>query len=272
MASPDPVAALRARYASLGTQLQHNPFERPLVLFSVETPERLQGDIYAVVGYPFGDFAAGLKSPDHWCDMLLLHINTKYCHPVSNGSTDTLRVNIGKKTPEELAATTRVDFNFAVALSTPEYLDIKLSAKDGPMGTGDYRIELEAVALPNGKTFLHLAYSYAMRFAGRLAMTTYLGTLGRDKVGFTVVGQLADGQPGYIDGVRGVVERNTMRYYLAIDSYLEFSHAPPAVQLDKRLQSWFSAAERYPRQLHEIERGPYLEMKRAEYARQQTLQ
>jgi hypothetical protein len=68
------------------------------------------------------------------------------------------------------------------------------------------------------------------------------------------------------------VERNTMRYYLAIDSYLATAEAAPQVQFENRLQTWYSAVEEYPRQLHEMERDAYLEMKRAEYARQQTVQ
>ena len=44
---------------------------------------------------------------------------------------------------------------------------------------------------------------------GRLAMQVYLGTTGRSKVGFTVTGTQADGQPLHIGGTRGVVEVNT---------------------------------------------------------------
>jgi len=46
--------------------------------------------------------------------------------------------------------------------------------------------------------------------------------------------------------------------------------APPQAQLEKRLRDWFAAVERYPRQLHEMEQGEYLEMKRKEYLRQQA--
>ena len=68
-------------------------------------------------------------------------------------------------------------------------------------------------------------------------------------------------------GVRGAVERNTMRYYLAIDAYLDGLSAPPADQLEKRLQTWFTATEKYPRQLHEIDRATYLDMKRSQLRR-----
>jgi hypothetical protein len=91
-------------------------------------------------------------------------------------------------------------------------------------------------------------------------MKGYLATLGSDKVGFTK----KDGD--YIGGVRGVVERNTMRYYLAIDSYV---NAPAASQLEQRLGTWFDATEQYAQQLHEVDRNDYMEMKRHEFQRLQ---
>lgn len=272
IAASDPSLSLRAKYASLEVQLQHNQFKRPLVLDSIETPTHLKGDIYAIVDYPFIAVKNGLNNPDHWCDVLLLHINTKYCHAVPEPSGTKLIVNIGKKTPEELADSARVEFKYTVAVASSEYLAIVLNAKDGPLGTSDYLIHLEAVTLPNNKTFLHLTYSYSMNFAGRMAMQTYLKTIGYDKVGFSVIGNAAGKQPEYIGGVRGLVERNTMRYYLAIDAFLGATHTAPDAQLEKRLQSWFSSVERYPRQLHEMDRGEYLAMKYAEHLRQQTLQ
>jgi hypothetical protein len=272
LAQQDAVVTLRAKYDSLESQLRQNQFKRPVVVDSIETPNRLTGDVYAIVEYPFDAVSAGLKPADNWCDVMILHINTKYCRAATGPSGTILKVNIGKKTPEKLAVVARVEFNYRVAALTPEYLEIMLNAKDGPLGTSDYRIRLEAVALPNAKTFLHLTYSYSMNFVGRLAVQTYLTTIGRGKVGFTEVGKQANGQPDYIDGVRGLVERNTMRYYLAIDSFLESASAAPAAQLEQRLQSWFTAVERYPRQLHEMDRTAYLEMKRAEYLRQQTVQ
>jgi hypothetical protein len=271
-AKADPVAILRAKYASLDQQLQQNQFKRPLVLDSIESSNRLTGDIYAIVAYPFAAVSTGLNNPDHWCDVMLLHVNTKYCHALVAPSGTSLRVHIGKKTPEALLDATRLDFNYSAATVTPEYLEILLSAANGPLGTSDYLIRLEAVALPNGKTFLHLTYSYAVNFAGRLAMQTYLGTVGSAKVGFTVVGMQADGQANYIGGVRALMERNTMRYYLAIDSYLESANAAPQAQLERRLQSWFTAIEHYPQQLHDMDRAQYLEMKRAEDLRQRTAQ
>jgi len=103
-------------------------------------------------------------------------------------------------------------------------------------------------------------------------MQGYLATVGREKVGFTVVGRQSDGRPVYVDNVRGVVERNAMRYYLAIDAYLGSLVAPQAERQERRLVEWFDGTERYPRQLHELERDEYLAMKRGEIQRQRTAQ
>jgi hypothetical protein len=103
-----------------------------------------------------------------------------------------------------------------------------------------------------------------------MAMQTYLATLGRNKVGFTVIGQLPDGQPIYVNGLRGVVERNVMRYYFAIDAYLGAQRRPPPDRMLKSLQDWFDATERYPRQLREVSRNEYFEMKLREIERQRS--
>ena len=117
-----------------------------------------------------------------------------------------------------------------------------------------------------------MTYAYEFGLIGRLAMRAYLATTGRDKVGFTVTETLPDGQPVYIRGVRGVVERNTMRYYLAIDAYFDALITSPEDQLEQRLQKWYHSADQYARQLHEVKREDYLDMKRREYQRQQLAQ
>ena len=99
-------------------------------------------------------------------------------------------------------------------------------------------------------------------------MQLYLGTVARDKVGFTRLHPTNTDDAAFVGGMRGIVERNTMRYYLAIDAYLDSLAAPAAQQLDRRLQAWFDATERFPRQLHEVDRDAYLRMKRGEVERQ----
>ena len=263
---------LRAKYTELGKQLRNNQFQRALYLNSAESSHDLKGEIYAVVDYPFATVNEALNNPDHWCDVLILHVNIKYCHASSSKADTVLTVDLGKKYFQPLADAYRVEFNYRGIITTPDYFAVELNAGNGPLSTHDYRIWIEATPLKDGRTFLHFTYAYAFGLSGGLAMQGYLMTIGRDKVGFTVTGKLPDGQPAYIQGVRGVVERNTMRYYLAIDAYLAALTAPPEDQLEKRIEHWYNATDRYASQLHEVERNDYLEMKRKEYQRQQVNQ
>jgi len=262
--------SLRAKYGALQHQLGQNQFQRPLYLDSSETPGGVAGDIYALINYPFATVSAALNSRGNWCDILMLHLNTKYCRASTAGREAVLNVSIGKKYDQPLDEAHRVAFAYRVAAQTPNYLQVRLNADEGPLSTRNYRIVLEAVPLENEQTFIHLSYSYAYGLVARLAMQAYLGTTGRNKVGFTVAGTRSDGQPLHIGGMRGVVERNTMRYYLAIEAFLGALSELPQAQLEKRLHDWFAAVERYPLQLHEMEQGAYLDMKRREYRRQQA--
>lgn len=263
-------ALLSARYEALRTELSHNAFRRPLYLESSEISGGVSGDVFAVVDYPFSTTESALKGAAQWCDILILHPNTKYCRASTAGSGPVLHVGIGRKFDQPADKAYRVDFAHRVVADTPNYMTVMLNADTGPLSTRNYRIVLEAIPLDNGHTFIHLNYSYAYGLAGRLALQGYLGTIGSRKIGFTVVGMRSDGQPRHVGGLRGIVERNSMRYYLAIEAFLGALSAPPPARLEKRLHDWFDAAERYPLQLHEMERSDYLAMKRREVSRQQA--
>jgi transposase len=85
-------------------------------------------------------------------------------------------------------------------------------------------------------------------------------------VGFSA--EPGTGEVRLVSGMRGGVERNAMRYYLAIESWLGALAAPPPRRFEQASRAWFAATERYRRQLHEMEEAEYLEMKRREHARQ----
>ncbi|WP_413927643.1 hypothetical protein [Herbaspirillum sp. alder98] len=267
--SLDGAAGLRTRYAQLQPQLQDNAFGRPLHLDSSEGSSTVKGDIYAVLEHPFTQVREALASPANWCDILILHLNTKYCSLSSQNGKTMLRMHVGKKTPQELRDTYRVDFVYAGGTAAADYFSSSMRADKGPLDTSDYRIQIEAVQLPDNRAFLHLSYSYAYGMAGKLALRAYLATVGRDKVGFTVTGQGSDGKPHYVTGSRASVERNTMRYYLAIDAYLASLSQPAAQRQEKRLDTWYATTEQYRTQLNEVDRNAYLAMKRDEVARQQ---
>ena len=256
--------ALQAKHAAVKPQLEQNVFGRPLALESKEASGQLSGSIFAVLNHPFSEVSASLSQPAVWCDVLMLHLNTKYCAVRPSGDTTQLDVAEGRKFDQPLSQAQRIYFVWHAPKTSPDYLGVSLTAETGPMSTRDYDINLEATPLPDGKTFIHLGYSYGYGTAARIAMSAYLKTLGADKVGFTSSGKDASGQPEYVGGMLGVVERNTMRYYLAIDAYME---RPAKAQLAERLALWFDSTERYARQLHEVKKQDYLAMKRNEYKR-----
>lgn len=261
-------AALLEKHAALAAQLTQNQYRRPLFLESSESADTVSGTAYAVLDSPFSTVSATFKTPSRWCEVLILHLNTKYCRASADTSPSTLAVSIGTKNPQPLKAAFSLEFAYRVAAASPNYLAVQLNADKGPLSTNNYRLELRAVPLPDGKTFMHLRYSYGYGMVGRLAMQTYLATLGRDKVGFT---KINPGQnSAYVGGMRGTMERNTMRYYLAIEAYQASLSQAPAQQFNTRLQYWFDATEQYSRQLHEVDRKAYLAMKKGEYQRQQA--
>lgn len=262
--------ALRERHAALAPQLTNNPYGRPLHIESAQTAGDLKGEVYAVVDHPFATLDRELRGAAQWCDILILHLNVKHCRASGGASNSTLAVSLGKKHDQPLADAHRVNFEYQLASATPDYLKIMLNAKEGPLGTRDYRIVVEAIPLDAGRSFVHMSYAYGYGFAARLAMQGYLGTVGSGKVGFSIVDRRPDGQPVYVDNVRGVVERNAMRYYLAIDAYLASLATPPAERQERRLRAWFAATERHARQLRELDQQSYLTMKRREIQRQQV--
>ena len=259
--------SLRAKHASLHEKLASNQFGRPLVLESTQTSGDLRGDVYTVVDHPFATVQQALQSIDHWCDILILHLNVKRCR--SNGANKMLALKVGRKFDQPIEDAYELEFAWRLAATTPDYLQVLLSAEEGPLSTKNYRIQVEAIPVDAKKSVIHMSYAYGYGFAARMAMQTYLMTLGRNKVGFSITGQNAEGQPVHIGGVLGLLERNTMRYYLAIDAYLGAYTTPPAEQFEKRIRDWYASTERYAPQLHEMDQAEYLDMKRKEMRRQQ---
>jgi hypothetical protein len=266
-ASAQDGAALRARHAALQDKFTNNQFGRPLVLESVESSGDLKGDVYAVVDHPFAMVQQALQSADHWCDILILHLNVKRCR-TGGGAAKTLNLSVGRKFDQPIEDAYQLNFAYRVVAATSDYLQVQLTADEGPLSTKNYRIQVEAVPVDAKRSVVHMSYAYGYGFAARLAMQTYLSTLGSAKVGFTILDR-KDGKPVYQAGVLGLLERNTMRYYLAIDAYLSAYSLPPADQFEKRIREWYASTERYAAQLHEMEQNEYLDMKRKEMRRQQ---
>ena len=76
-------SVLLEKYAALDKQLGKTAFGRPLVLESFEDTGRVNGNAYAVLDASWGTVSATFKDSNRWCDVMILHINTKYCRATS---------------------------------------------------------------------------------------------------------------------------------------------------------------------------------------------
>ena len=258
-------------YRSLQPRLAQSPFQRELALDSTETSERLSGDIYATLDAPLASLELVNRSPLRWCEILLLLSNTKSCVVGRQDEAPSLQMRMGTKGPQALATTTPMNFKFETSAPQATVLETHLSSNSGPMGTKDGKLRVQAIAVGPNKSFIHLHYSYSSSLAGRLATGVYLQTLGRGKVGFSKE-QAEASRPAdahWVGGVRGIIERTTMRYFMGLSCALQFAGTEaPAQRFAQMAPCWYDDTERYPQQLHEMGRSEYLEMKRAEYARE----
>ncbi|HET9645263.1 MAG TPA: hypothetical protein VFP68_18335 [Burkholderiaceae bacterium] len=258
----EPAAVLRQKLDTLADALAHSPLGQPIVVDSNESGKRVSGDAYALIDQPFATLAQSMKRPSQWCEVMILVINVRHCEADEAGPRGELALNIARKPDQAIEDTQRIVFSHRMEADVPGYVSVAMTADKGPMGTSDYRINLQAIPADAHRSFIHLHYAYADSTMSQMLMQTYLSTVGRDKVGFSVVDRGPNGEPVLVKGVRGAIERTTMRYYLAIAAYLHSLSAPPQLRLERRLRAWFGAAERYPKQLHEMTESEYLTLKR----------
>ena len=268
--APDPAAALRTRYVALTDQLENSAIQRGLYLESADSTRAPRGDAYAVVDYPFATVAAAFATPTSWCESLILHLNVQYCRAGVEEGRARLSAAVGKKTNQPLEDTHRINFRYEVVVTSADYTRVELSSVEGPLGTGNYLIALELVAIDEARSFVHIRYSYTQGFLARCAASIYFSTSGRDKVGFTWIRD-EDDPPELVRGIRGALERNTMRYYLAIEAYLHALDSPAPQRFEQSLERWFADTERFARQLREVNHDAYIDMKRGQYVRQQAV-
>lgn len=255
---------MRAAYEAMSTRLSASPLGEPIVIDSVESPQQLSGSVHAISNHPFNTVAAAFAQPQVWCEMMLLPFNARACQLEGDAATGpVLNLTITRKNAEDASKGHALRLHWRKSAPEPEYLQVQLTSDSGPFGTAGYVIELRAVPLPQGRTFMHFTFAFRFGTAARMATQAYLATVGRDKVGFSKV-STADGER-LVGGMRGIVERNAMRYFLAIEAWLNATRVPAAQQLDARLENWFDATERYPRQLHEMDKSAYLTAKRRDF-------
>ncbi len=253
-------------------RLEANSFGLPLFLDSFERNDKVLVDVYGIFDYPFSSIVNMLKVPANWCDIVSIHLNVKACTYRELSGAWMLTFFFGHKVYQPPEDTRPVIYYYRNVEQQQGYLDIILSADEGPYGTKDHRMRFEALPLDKGRTFVHVSYAYSDRVALRLAAKVYFATLGRDKVGFTMTGTDSNGKPVYIGGPRGSIERNAVRYYFAIKSFMNALRYPEESRFKMRINEWYDLTSRYRIQLFELDKEDYLTFKTKEHKNQVLLQ
>ncbi len=256
-------------YAMRAGQLPMLPGQ-PVYVHSEVDKKRLKADVYSIVHYRLANLARTLSHPRNWCRFVTLHLNVKACTWRSTPDP-VLRIYVGRKFYQPPEDATRMDYRFQVVAHDQRRLVVLLTAERGELSTRDHRVRLEAERMNDSDVLLHFSVSYRQSLASRMATRAYLSTLGRSKMGFS---RQTDGSTGddYVGGMRGIVERNAMRYFLALVVYMDsLGQNGPQVQ-SRRIREWFDLTQRYATQLHEVDRTDYLIDKRREFANQRKLQ
>ena len=266
------IQELQLKYQELEVPLLDNIYGIPIYIESTSEKDSQRGDVYGIIYHPFTKVKAAFSQASNWCDIAPQHLNIKSCtYQHLNGSCK-LSFYSGRKFYEETEFTYKLEYLYHANTHQDNYIYTSLGANSGPLGTSKYSIITEAVALTDNSTFIHFSYSYNQSFWTRLAINAYLQTIGWDKIGFTIIDTDQDGKPVYVDGVRGIIERNAVRYYFAIQSFLDTEDTIEEQRFLKRINHWFDLTEKYHQQLYEMDKKDYLKYKQKERMDQIRLQ
>lgn len=267
----DSASLLREKYPTFVAQVQAQGNHFPFYIESAHNGDNLRADVYVQVNYPVSLLAEVLILPRMWCEFMPLNLNIKACtYRVHTGKSE-LRLYAGRKFYQTPAESYLLQYQFQVIKQQKDNFVVVLTAPEGPFGSRNYVILVEAISVDD-HSFLRIHVSYDTSYWSRLLTSTYLGTLGAGKVGFTVIEQTAQGEPVYVEGHRGITERNAMRYYLAMLAFLDTLTVPSEQRFDACTERWFDLTERYHKHLYELDKVDYLETKRRERRNQLALQ
>jgi hypothetical protein len=236
---------------------------------SNQSQDRVDGRVQVVLSVPFDQLRDLLMDRSALCDVAVLHFNIKSCVHLDTPEQAMVRVFGGRKHYQSPDQSGAFDMIYKRARDADGEAAVHLYGDQGPLGTQDYLIRFYATRLDDERSEVLVAFSVRYSHATHWAQRMYFSSLGRNRIGFTVTGHDAQGQPEYVRGLRAMVERNAMRLFLALQVSLE---SPEQESTDSRLRRWFALTEQYPLQLREMELDDYLNAKRREIRNQRFLQ
>lgn len=263
---------LLEKYDEIEDDLFENIYDIPIYLESNVIDNTMRGDVFGILHHPFETVRDALKLLENWCEIMPQHLNIKACTYQYANNQCKLSFYSGRKFYQKADDVYLLNNHFNVTTASANYFNASLMAKEGPFDTQDYKIRVQAIPLTESSTFIHFSYEYKYGFWTRIAMSGYLATLGSSKIGFTVKEMDEYNKPVYIKGTRGIIERNAIRYYFAIQSYMDSQVSPLDKRFESRISNWFDLTENYHQQLHEMNKDEYLKYKKMERQDQIRLQ
>lgn len=263
-------AQLLATYRLLEPRLRLGTANAPLTVATSNRDGLLLGDAYAIIDHPYTQVTQALRNARSWCDIVPLHMNVKACttQPLHDGSR--LTFYAGRKSYQAPGQARALVYTYRIQTLDSDYFSASLTSDQAD---ADYPpLALEATPLGHDRVLIHVRYASRTPLWLRVAADSYFATIGARKVGFSTTGTDRRGQLEYVGGLDGAVERNALRYYLALESYFNTDRTAEAERFDQRLNRWFDLTERYSAQLHEMDKTDYLRAKRKERIQQLKLQ
>ena len=264
-----PERSLLLEYEAYQTAQKNDNF--PFFIESSEQGNLLASRVLMILPVSHVSFRRNLSEPRLWCEFLILHLNIKACVTERQQGEDILVLFAGRKHYQPPEITYKLEYRFQLIDNRDGFFEVLMDAPSGPLSTSNYRIHVRAIPHYN-HTIMALGFSYTQSYISRAATYSYLNTLGRNKVGFSVTSSKDETAPVYVSGVKGVIERNVMRYFLALESYLSAKRNTKSDAFKRLLIDWYDATELYHRQLYEYEQDVYIQAKQKEYLNQQNLQ
>lgn len=260
---------LMARKSEILALIDQSPFAEPINLQSVEESRGAHGYIHGIVNEPFDQLSAYLSSAAHWCHILFLHQNVKSCVHAGQSLTAELALYLGRKYYQHPHEADAMRLTLEVIARQDDFLSIELGSDRGVHGARDLQMTIQAIPLEGGRSLVRLSYSINLGWFARASLRVYFSTLGRARIGFTLESTDESGDPEFVTGLRGMIERNTVRFYFALQAFMEH---PNPEQFEARLLRWFELTDRYPEHLRELDEETYISQKLRERANQEKRQ
>jgi len=243
----------------------------PIHLVTRQDKHQLTVKLVGLMPYGFSEVASVLAQPDSYCEFLPLMFNVKTCVVSERSPQTRIRYYVAGKHYNPPLTSFRINSRYRLVHYGGDFLGVNLESDEDSFGSSQYRVELRAVPF-NGQTLISVNSLYAPGRLTRMATYTYINVFARDKPGFTMVKPAGADRPLPITGFPAIIERSSVRAYLALKSMMVNRHLRPDQQYEARLRTWYDLNVPYNKQLYELERSQYLDIKRRERANQLRLQ